>query len=164
MLLCSPPGLFQPTCWLRATQTGPWQYLAFCCHGAGAVSVVWATCAAAHGSLINVMFWRNRSGEQEVLAKKKTDGAPLVLRMPFCIKSVFPATLSYCPTLTCSFLQKKNHFFPPFITIQGKEKTLPALRRCVTFFHATPSPGHCHVPGPSEQRALNRRDSTCLLD
>ena len=30
---------------------------------------------------------RNRSGEQEVLAKKKIDRAPLVLGMPCCIKS-----------------------------------------------------------------------------
>lgn len=59
----------------------------FCCHGTEAVSVVWATCAGAHGSLINVMYRRNRSGEQEVLAKKKIDRAPLVSGMPCCIKS-----------------------------------------------------------------------------
>ena len=48
-------GQFQ-THWLRAAHIWPWQFLAFCCHGTEAVSAVWATCAEAHGSLINVMF------------------------------------------------------------------------------------------------------------
>lgn len=81
---------------------GPWQHLAFGCHGAEAVSVVWATCAGAHGSLINVMYRRNRSGEQEVLAKKKIDRAPLVLGMPCCIKSFFTSCIQiqwHLPTL-----------------------------------------------------------------
>lgn len=80
-------GQFERLCWQQATHIRLWQYLAFCCHGIEVVSVVWATCAGAHGSLINVMYWRNRSGEQEVLAKKKIDRAPLVLGMPCCIKS-----------------------------------------------------------------------------
>ena len=96
------PGRFQPPRWQQATQIWPWQHLAFCCHGAEAVSVVWATCARAHGSLINVMYRRNRSGEQEVLAKKKIDRAPLVLGMPCCIKSCL-RTLAQ--TYTCTLVQ-----------------------------------------------------------
>lgn len=78
----------------------------FCCHGAEAVSVVWATCAGAHGSLINVMYRRNCSEEQEVLAKKKIDRAPLVLGMPCCIKSILQGAYKYCDTCQHSYVYK----------------------------------------------------------
>ena len=120
---CSLLDDFNQPPWQRATQIWPWQYLAFCCHGAEAVSVVWATCAGAHGSLINVMYRRNRSGEQEVLAKKKIDRAPLVFGMPCCIKSCL-RTLTQ--THTCTLVQM---CMQPCIQIRWHLPTLMLVNR-----------------------------------
>lgn len=150
----------------------------FCCHGAEAVSVVWATCAGAHGSLINVMYRRNCSEEQEVLAKKKIErhwcwGCHVALNQ-FCRVHTNTVTLANTHMCTrcfacrdgqrlninryysCAVLFFSSSFPFKLTRVQGADSAAPILPSVgVSQFRYTfPSPGHCHVPGPTEQRGL----------
>lgn len=122
-----------------------------------------------------VMYRRNRLGEQEVLAKKKTDRAPLVLGMPCCIKSCLCMPMQ---TYTCTLVQmcmqpciQIHGNLPTFMLVEVGMHAVITNKTCTDitgvnklfllyplflppppphFCHTFPSLGHCHVLGPTE--------------